>query len=89
MFELSDIPKAGSIQSCGRRSAVPACLGCRICSRTFAVVSWYLHVETFNTVVLRAAAPHLATLPSQRQDYEVEESDTKNMFPEGIEDFQT
>lgn len=53
------------------------------------MLSWYLHGETFNTVVLKAAAPNLATLPPQRQDYELEESDTKNMFPEGTEDFQT
>lgn len=92
MFELSDIQKAGSIQSLGRNSAIPPCLGSMICSRTFAVVSRCLHGETFSTVVLKAAAPNLATLPSQRpevQDYELEESDTKNMFPEGTEDFQT
>lgn len=92
MFQLSDIQEAGSIQSLGRSSDIPACLGSRICPRTFAVVGRCLHGETFNTVVLKVAAPNLATLPSQRpdvQDYELEESDTKHTFPEGAEDFQT
>lgn len=86
MFELSDI------QSLGRSSAIPARLGRGIRSRTFAVVSRCLHGETFNTVVLTVAAPNLTTLPFQSpelQNYELEESDTKNIFPEGTEDFQT
>lgn len=59
IFELTDMQKAGSIQSLGKSSALLACLGRRICSRTFAVVSWCLRGDIFNTVMLKVVAPPL------------------------------
>lgn len=59
IFELTDIQKTGSTQSLGKSSALLACLGRRICSRTFAVVSWCLHGDTFNTVIPKVVAPAL------------------------------
>lgn len=56
------------------------------------MVSQWLHGESFNSIVLKAAAPNLATLLSQNceiQDYELEESDTKHVFPEETKVFQT
>lgn len=82
MFGLSDIQKTGSILSLGRR-CIPPCLGVRICSRTFAVVGVY---------VPRPSNTNLATLPVRKhkvQGFELEESDTKNMFTEVTEDSNT
>lgn len=59
MFEITDMQKADSIQSAGKSSALLACLGKGICSRTFAVVRQCLHGDTFTTVMVRAVAAPL------------------------------